>query len=436
MATGHHFDRSSNNSNFGADLISTNDIISSSSTVPTALNVDDHEQCFESHFKDKYAEKLESSNDNKIRWFGTFDEIKVFVADLLNESGKWSSPGGKSKVYRSDKITITWYSDRHTLLFQGKLGANTKQYVCDLVNRHGLCVANGQASGGEAVSQLITELELSKVVEEAVQNKRPEPQSLNDGQSTCKCSCSSIDLFEVIEDIKLDIEILKTRADALQAFASTQEFVSPVEDSYGKQVERLERELANEKGKTEKLEAELLALKLSYSTKIHNLNDDSITSLYTNNHPVEVFAAQPVSTNQLPPFSPVNEVNGFDGSGPLTLLPKDNTHCLSDEIALSTTCRSGTNLHMNKKPNYNRVDLVKLSEVKHLSQAAIHSHVNKDPTVLKRVKPGQEIRLPNHNRGGQVNFQPPKWMGNLPLIELPMAKASGINSTQVSPPTH
>lgn len=441
MATGPHFGRSSNNTHFGVVLTSTNVRAASNLTV---LNVDAHDQHFEAHFKEKYAEKLEFGNDNKIKWFGTFAELQVFVADLLNETGIWNSPGGRAKVYRSEEISITWYSDRNTLLFQGKLGPNMKQYVCNLVEGHEQFVVNGQANSG-AVSQLITELDLPKVAEEIIQNKCPKTQS-PDGQTKCKCRC--ISLADVIEDIKLDIEILKTRADSLQAFASTQEIVFPV-NNYEKQIERLERELAEEKDKIKKLDAELLASKQLFrdmngreqfsinSSKINNPNVESITSLHVNNLSIEVIEVEPVSTNEQSSSSLVKEVNCIDDSGSLTFQFKDNSHCPSAVTALSENCRSRTNQQMNSKSNYNRVSPVKQSKFNHHSQAVIHPQVNRNPTELKYANNGQASRQHNYNKfnlakQSQVNHPSLDWMGHLPLIEIPMAVDN--NSSQFSHP--
>lgn len=53
--------------------------------------------------------------------------------DIVGDYGKLSSPGGKSKAFRNDKITITWYSNKKTLLFQGQTGNILREQIVNLL---------------------------------------------------------------------------------------------------------------------------------------------------------------------------------------------------------------------------------------------------------------------------------------------------------------
>lgn len=77
----------------------------------------------------KHKENLQLNSDGKVKWLGQLDDLKQFVEDILNDSGKWISPGGKAKSFRNENITITWYSDKKTLLFQGQIGATLKEQI-------------------------------------------------------------------------------------------------------------------------------------------------------------------------------------------------------------------------------------------------------------------------------------------------------------------
>ena len=139
MADGHDFQSSDNNS-----ISSLNNAISNGSTDinSSTKSTNERERLFQVQFEEKYAEKLDCSEGVKIQWLGGFVELQDFVSDVLDEPGKWNSPGGKAKSYRNSKITMTWYYDRKTLLFQGNSGANIKEYVRNLVKTYG--DANGQ----------------------------------------------------------------------------------------------------------------------------------------------------------------------------------------------------------------------------------------------------------------------------------------------------
>ena len=41
--------------------------------------------------------------DSKLKWLGDMESLKRFVADDLNLSGKWSSPGGDVRAFTNEK---------------------------------------------------------------------------------------------------------------------------------------------------------------------------------------------------------------------------------------------------------------------------------------------------------------------------------------------
>ena len=60
-------------------------------------------------------------DNRKFKWFGDFDQLKKFV-QKLGLQGEWSSPGGSAKKFSFDLVTLTWYSNKNSLLLQGKYG--------------------------------------------------------------------------------------------------------------------------------------------------------------------------------------------------------------------------------------------------------------------------------------------------------------------------
>jgi hypothetical protein len=82
-----------------------------------------------SHTLLKYEGYIEYNNDNKVKWSGGLVKLKSFVVDLFGDEGKWSSPGGSAKLFQSNWISITWYANTESILFQGELGIKLKELI-------------------------------------------------------------------------------------------------------------------------------------------------------------------------------------------------------------------------------------------------------------------------------------------------------------------
>ena len=69
-------------------------------------------------------------------WVGDFDCLKKFVEEGLQQRGKWSSPSGTAKAFKSrdTKLTLTWYHGKNqTLSLQGKDSPVLKAKLINLV---------------------------------------------------------------------------------------------------------------------------------------------------------------------------------------------------------------------------------------------------------------------------------------------------------------
>ena len=62
---------------------------------------------------------------NKLKWTGDLESLKLFLSDELNVAGRWESPSGGSWQFSSGHLTVTWYTDSKTILFQGPQGSET-----------------------------------------------------------------------------------------------------------------------------------------------------------------------------------------------------------------------------------------------------------------------------------------------------------------------
>ena len=51
-----------------------------------------------------------TENEEKFIWDGTLENLKKFVADELKLLGKWTSPGGETKLLTSPLVSLKWQS--------------------------------------------------------------------------------------------------------------------------------------------------------------------------------------------------------------------------------------------------------------------------------------------------------------------------------------
>ena len=75
-------------------------------------------------------------NGERLIWTSDLESLKNFVENCLQQQGKWTSPGGNNKQFKScnDKLVITWYFKKQlTLVLQGQDGPFLKEKLFKLV---------------------------------------------------------------------------------------------------------------------------------------------------------------------------------------------------------------------------------------------------------------------------------------------------------------
>ena len=75
----------------------------------------------------------------RLIWTSDLETLKKFVEGTIQQHGKWSSPGGATKTFKSDnnRSTITWYRGKQsTLVFQGKDCLLLKEQLVNLFQRN------------------------------------------------------------------------------------------------------------------------------------------------------------------------------------------------------------------------------------------------------------------------------------------------------------
>ena len=60
-------------------------------------------------FSEHIAKHLSLTGKGKFKWNGSFENLEIFMNELLETQTKWSTPGGHSKLFESDNIIVRWY---------------------------------------------------------------------------------------------------------------------------------------------------------------------------------------------------------------------------------------------------------------------------------------------------------------------------------------
>ncbi|CAH3195731.1 unnamed protein product, partial [Porites evermanni] len=80
-------------------------------------------------------------NGERLTWTNNLESLKNFVENGLKLQGKWSSPGGNVKQFKSsnNNLVINWYNKKQlTLCFQGRDGPSLKDKLVKFIqNKQG-----------------------------------------------------------------------------------------------------------------------------------------------------------------------------------------------------------------------------------------------------------------------------------------------------------
>ena len=233
--------------------------------------------------KDIDAVQLLNNNRNKsgdlneklkLSWTGDLTSFKRFVEENIAISCIWESPGDERKSYSDGYITIMWWKNKKKLQFSGKEADKIKQTFCNILMGN-VSTENNMADKSDEGGYTDTSqrnrgdiaINIERMTLDAVTGLRTEvvfnTQAINKFQNQCSCSEISPDL----EDMKLNIELLQSRNDALQSLANAQQVCSPITDCL-RNIEILRQELSEERERTQKIEFDFKVF------KGENLNGD------------------------------------------------------------------------------------------------------------------------------------------------------------------
>ena len=147
----------------------------------------------------------------RLIWTSDLETLKKFVEGTIQQHGKWSSPGGATKTFKSDnnRLTITWYRGKEsTLVFQGKDGPLLKEQLVNLFQRN-----EAQKPIDDADSLLSAN---STALQSGGQGRKQQVMAAGEGSGLDNCDCNGLsrELFAEMEGIKLELVILQKQVEA------------------------------------------------------------------------------------------------------------------------------------------------------------------------------------------------------------------------------
>ena len=175
---------------------------------------DDHDSLSKTEFCSLEPEACELEylrlNGDKLVWLNDLDSLKNFVVNVLQLQGKWLTPGGNTKQFKSSNgnVIINWYNKKQqTLNFQGRDGPGLKYKLVELVPKKPGTLTNLQAPEPVASTERTMQPSLS---EEANSCHLNGGTSIDDESSpNCPQQRSNSEIVTDIEGLKLDLLILQ-----------------------------------------------------------------------------------------------------------------------------------------------------------------------------------------------------------------------------------
>ena len=161
-------------------------------------------------------------NGDRLTWKSDLESLKKFVEKDLQQQGKWTSPGGNSKQFKSDNnnLVINWYNKKQlTLSFQGRDGPLLKDKLAELVRQKPGEKSNSLDLDSSSSIERLTSP--STVFEANNNNQQPsaaEAKPKNSSQERSKPELA--ELVGEIAGIKLDLLILQKKIEANSSLLS------------------------------------------------------------------------------------------------------------------------------------------------------------------------------------------------------------------------
>ena len=158
-------------------------------------------------------------NGERLTWTNNLESLKNFVENGLKLQGKWSSPGGNVKQFKSsnNNLVINWYNKKQlTLCFQGRDGPSLKDKLVKFIQNKQGTEADTPVSDASTTEQ---EIPPSQEANGICSNRLASAADAGLENSIQERSNSVISAD--IEGLKLDLLILQKKVEANTSLLST-----------------------------------------------------------------------------------------------------------------------------------------------------------------------------------------------------------------------
>lgn len=81
-----------------------------------------------------YTDSVSVTSKGNLKWLRDFKDLCQFVNDLGLQPGKWTTPGGNSKLFQNSQITIRWYWNSGSLNLKGDMASQIKAKILNIAN--------------------------------------------------------------------------------------------------------------------------------------------------------------------------------------------------------------------------------------------------------------------------------------------------------------
>lgn len=155
------------------------------------------------------------TSKGKLKWNGSFNSLQQFVDEILNIKGKWSSPGGGSKVLQGDEIIIRWYyGNNNTLTLAGSCADELKLKLNSLANSYFESTEDFEDKE-EGDGQLkLKPNEMPNGSPEGNGKNNDDPFHIFTNEIKCKFTALQNELNKRIDALSAELQLVKTRDQA------------------------------------------------------------------------------------------------------------------------------------------------------------------------------------------------------------------------------
>lgn len=190
---------------------------------------------------------LKSTTKGKLKWTGDFASLQYFVSKNLEDfNGTWTTPRGGCKEFKTPSLLLRWYSNTHSLIFDGEEANNIQDKLFELAEHDGEPLDeydtnddlsnNSYMSGEEEVNKCplfleetmkVLESEMTKMYNEFKTNKEQTDNSLSElsakvmslSELQTKGRQDNSGVIEIIQNensaLKRENDLLKERIETL-----------------------------------------------------------------------------------------------------------------------------------------------------------------------------------------------------------------------------